>query len=132
MPRTFGEGDPSDNATAFRTWLRQQKNGSLLSQLRYAFFGLGNSNCRYFNRVADTVDAALAATGARRSMPIARADDANGSTGEDFLAWKQSWLFHLQHSLGYSERAGTFEPLFQIEEEPSLAPQDLCRAVPRP
>ena len=53
---TFGEGDPSDNAAGLWDWLHKGQDAGLkLPGLRYAAFGLGNSNYKYYNRVVDQV-----------------------------------------------------------------------------
>src|SRR5436190_1286633 len=71
---TYGEGDPSDNASPFWDWLTKLQERSL-SSLRYAAFGLGNSDYRYYNRVVDVVDKALEACGAERFTAVGKAND---------------------------------------------------------
>lgn len=70
---TYGERDPSDNAGPFWDWLTKLTDSGALPSLRYAAFGLGNTQYRHYNRIVDVVDRALQKAGAAE---------------EDFLAWK--------------------------------------------
>ena len=101
---TYGEGDPSDNANQFWDWITKTASPSSLSSLRYAAFGLGNSNYLHFNRVVDVVDSALQEAGAQRLLPVEKADDANGSTEEDFCRWKEHIFAFLVSGLGIKEQ----------------------------
>ncbi|TDZ31867.1 NADPH--cytochrome P450 reductase [Colletotrichum spinosum] len=121
---TYGEGDPSDNAGLFWDWLTKLQDKPL-SSLRYAAFGLGNSNYRYYNRVVDVVDEALEKTGASRLAPAGRADDAQGATEEDFLSWKDDLYKVLRETLNLTEHEVKHEPSLAVVEDESLEPQDL-------
>ncbi|OLN89753.1 NADPH-cytochrome P450 reductase 2 [Colletotrichum chlorophyti] len=121
---TYGEGDPSDNASLFWDWLTKLQDKPLAS-LRYAAFGLGNSNYRYYNRVVDVVDKALEDGGASRLAPVGRADDAQGATEEDFLAWKDDLYKIFREDLKLQEHEVVYEPSLAVVEDESLEPQDL-------
>ncbi|WYZ46569.1 hypothetical protein EsH8_IX_000794 [Colletotrichum jinshuiense] len=121
---TYGEGDPSDNAGLFWDWLTKLQDKPLTS-LRYAAFGLGNSNYRYYNRVVDVVDEALVERGASRLAPVGRADDAQGATEEDFLSWKDDLYKVLREALKLQEHEVVHEPSLAVVEDESLEPQDL-------
>ena len=60
---TYGEGDPSDNANHFMSWLDSNKTVQF-SNLRYAAFGLGNKKYKFYNRVVDVVAKELDQLGA--------------------------------------------------------------------
>ncbi|TKW49691.1 NADPH--cytochrome P450 reductase [Colletotrichum tanaceti] len=131
---TYGEGDPSDNTGPFWDWLTKLQPGPgpgsgpedrPLASLRYAAFGLGNSNYRYYNKVVDVVDKALEACGASRLAPLGRADDAQGATEEDFLAWKDDLYKVLRDTLRLEEHEVVHEPSLAVVEDDSLEPQDL-------
>jgi NADPH-ferrihemoprotein reductase len=120
---TYGEGDPSDNATHFLSWLDTNKIVQF-STLRYAAFGLGNKNYKFYNRVIDIVVDGLDRFGASPLMPVGKADDSTGATDEDFTEWKQS-LFATFRGLGYEERPEQYEPTLRIVEDTSLHIIDL-------
>ncbi|KAH6718218.1 hypothetical protein BKA61DRAFT_545277 [Leptodontidium sp. MPI-SDFR-AT-0119] len=121
---TYGEGDPSDNATQFLSWIESTKT-TQLAKLRYAAFGLGNSKYKFYNRVVDVVVDALDKFGATALMPTGKADDANGTTDEDFMEWKQGLFALMKGNIGYEERPEKYEPLYRVVEDTSLDIIDL-------
>lgn len=122
---TYGEGDPSDNASHFMSWLGSNKTARF-SELRYAAFGLGNKNYKFYNRVIDIVVEALDEGGATALIPTGRADDSNGATDEDFTEWKQKALFSMFHEkMGLEERPEQYEPTLRVVEDTSLDIVDL-------
>lgn len=129
MLSTYGEGDPSDNAGGLWDWANKLAEAAL-PNLRYAAFGLGNSDYRYYNRVVDVVDAALQRAGASRLLETGRADDAHGTTEEDFLEWKDGAVAFLARELGLEQREVAYEPVYNVVEDPSLDLQDLHAGEP--
>ncbi|KAG4436551.1 hypothetical protein IFR05_007946 [Cadophora sp. M221] len=127
MISTYGEGDPSDNTAGFWDWIHKTAQRS--PRLRYAAFGLGNSNYKHYNRVVDITVAALDSFGARSIMPVGRADDSEGGTEEDFMAWKGR-LFEVFGTLGYQEVPWKYMPTFKVVEDGSLTPIDLHDGEP--
>ncbi|KAI0438347.1 hypothetical protein F4803DRAFT_569704 [Xylaria telfairii] len=127
---TFGEGDPSDNAAGLWEWLRKDPSRVSLPTLQYTAFGLGNRNYKYYNRVVDVVADALKKARAKAFMPIGKADDANGGTEEDFLAWKTDLFAVFRERLGCQEREITYTSALAVREDPSLEPIDLHHGVP--
>ncbi|KAJ2897483.1 NADP/FAD dependent oxidoreductase [Zalerion maritima] len=135
---TYGEGDPSDNATQFWEWLIKAVEGknsdsatsALLGSLKYAAFGLGNSDYQYYNRVVDVVDDAFVACGAERLLPTGQADDSHGATEEDFLEWKDSLFAFFRDHFGIQEREPKYEPTVDVVEDDSLQQQDLYDGEP--
>lgn len=125
---TYGEGDPSDNACLFCDWLTHMKDGSL-SSLRYAAFGLGNSDYQHYNRIVDRVVAGLQRGGAESLMPVGKADARRGTTEEDFLSWKDSLCDVFRERLGFIESQGgleaCYEPALKVTEDDSLDLADL-------
>lgn len=126
---TYGEGDPSDNTAELWDWLGQGRDVSL-SNLQYVAFGLGNRNYKYFNRVVDVVTEALDRFGAKSLMPAGKADDAEGTTGEDFMTWKDDLFHMLREKLGFEESEGKYSPILSIEEDSSLEWIDLHHGEP--
>lgn len=125
---TFGEGDPSDNSAGLWHWIRQSP--PLLPNLRYAAFGLGNSNYKHYNRVVDVVVDALTKATATALLPAGRADDASGGTEEDFISWKMDVSEILRTTLKLTERTLSFEPSVNVREDKSLDIIDLYHGEP--
>ncbi|KAH7309301.1 NADPH-cytochrome P450 reductase [Rhexocercosporidium sp. MPI-PUGE-AT-0058] len=126
---TYGEGDPSDNAAQFLSWIESNKS-TRLPKLRYAAFGLGNSKYKFYNRVVDIVVDALDGFGAMALMPTGKADDANGTTDEDFTGWKQEFFGVMRGDLGFEERPEQYEPMYRVVEDTSLGVIDLHLGEP--
>ncbi|KAL1631784.1 hypothetical protein SLS56_004305 [Neofusicoccum ribis] len=126
---TFGEGDPSDNTAGLWDWLLKSNDVSL-KNLRYMAFGLGNSNYKYYNRVIDVTVEALDKFGARPLLPVGKADDAEGGTEEDFMAWKDELFAVFKNELGLEEREIKYEPTLSTTEDESLEPIDLHHGEP--
>jgi NADPH-ferrihemoprotein reductase len=126
---TYGEGDPSDNATQFLSWLDTNKTVQF-SKLSYAAFGLGNKKYKFYNKVVDVVVEALDRSGAISLLPVGKADDSNGTTEEDFTEWKQSLFSLFQGTLGFVERPAQYEPTLKVIEDTSLDIIDLHLGEP--
>jgi NADPH-ferrihemoprotein reductase len=126
---TYGEGDPSDNATQFLSWLDANKTVQF-SKLSYAAFGLGNKKYKFYNKVVDVVVEALDRSGAKSVMPVGKADDSNGTTEEDFTEWKQSLFALFSGTLGFVERPAHYESTLQVIEDTSLDIIDLHLGEP--
>ncbi|KAJ9292766.1 hypothetical protein DTO271G3_8465 [Paecilomyces variotii] len=126
---TYGEGDPSDNTAELWDWLSQGRDVSL-SNLQNVAFGLGNRHYKYFNRVVDVVTEALDRFGANSLMPAGKADDAKGTTGEDFMTWKGDLFHMLREKLRFEESEGKYSPTLSIEEDSSLEWIDLHHGEP--
>jgi NADPH-ferrihemoprotein reductase len=126
---TYGDGDPSDNATAFLDWLTRLHKGSL-SSLRYGIFGLGNSDYPHYNRVVDVSDAALVKCDAQRLATVGRADDAAGTTTEDFLAWTEELFAFFRDRLLLEEHDASYDASLEVVEDDSLQLADLHAGEP--
>jgi NADPH-ferrihemoprotein reductase len=126
---TYGEGDPSDNTAEFWDWIHKTQNVSL-SNLRYVAFGLGNSNYKFYNRVVDVVVEALDRFGADSLMPIGKANDAEGTTQEDFMSWKEDLFATFKQQLGFQEGEVKYMPTLSVQEDESLEPIDLHHGEP--
>lgn len=110
---TYGEGEPTDNATEFWNFLvvdsednapsfsRQDEGDELeddgqgdledrpLRNLHYTVFGLGNRTYEHFNAVARILDARLAKLGAHRVCEHGEGDD-DANLEEDYITWKET------------------------------------------
>lgn len=111
---TFGEGDPSDNTCDFMTWLKKRQGS--LSSLRYAAFGLGNSNYVYYNKVVTDVVGYLDKLKAVSLLPFGMADDADSTTEEDFISWRDDLFAMFQSRLGFEEQVTEYTPTMDVIE----------------
>ena len=126
---TYGEGDPSDNASGFWTWV-QNGEALALSNLHYAAFGLGNSNYKYYNNVIKRVVESLEQAGARALLDTGFADDASGDTEENFTSWENIIFEVIRKDLGIAERLSIYEPAISVVEDESIEPIDLHHGEP--
>ena len=126
---TYGEGDPSDNTASFWDWITHTQRASL-KNVRYAAFGLGNSNYKYFNRVVAVVAEKLDAFGATQLLRTARADDALRSTEEDFVTWKTDLFSMFKNQLHLDEKPAEYQPSYEVVDDQSLELIDLHLGEP--
>lgn len=103
-----------------------------MGSLRYAAFGLGNSNYRHYNEVVKRVTTALESLGAERFFDTGYADDANGTTEEDFTRWEDGFFTHLQQKLKLTKRDVGYEPAISVTFDDSLDLIDLHNGEPLP
>ncbi|KAI8263184.1 NADPH--cytochrome P450 reductase [Colletotrichum sp. SAR 10_77] len=108
---TYGEGDPSDNAQDYVSW-SSRTAGISLGHLKYAAFGCGNSNYRFYNKVIDDVVTALTSFRATAILPTGKGNEATRTTEEDFMDWKESLFKTLVNDFAYKE--------YDVEYEPSV------------
>ncbi|NWT05211.1 TYW1 synthase, partial [Mionectes macconnelli] len=104
---TYTDGQPTESAAWFCKWLEEAANDfrvgkTYLKGLRYAVFGLGNSEyVDHYNTVGRRVDRWLWMLSASRVMTRAEGDcsvarSRYGSIEGDFQAWKAKFLTRLQ------------------------------------
>jgi NADPH-ferrihemoprotein reductase len=53
---TYGEGDPTDNARSFYTWMTEEAQEGDLHGMQYSVFGLGNSQYEHYNTMGRKFD----------------------------------------------------------------------------
>ncbi|KAL4792884.1 hypothetical protein BDV19DRAFT_400353 [Aspergillus venezuelensis] len=133
---TYGEGDPADNTVDFWDWLNsndrnQEKPKKQFSDLRYFAFGLGNSNYKFYNKVIDRVVDVLDAHGANALLPVSRANDANGTTQEDFISWKEELFTFFRESLGFKQQEMVYQPTITVNSDDTIEASALHRGDPR-
>ena len=91
---TYGEGEPTDNATRFLQWLKntdQQTPADFLKNTSFGVFGLGNKQYDHYNKMGIDVDKYLSSLGANRISELGLGDD-NGTLEDDFEQWKQRFI----------------------------------------
>ncbi|KAF4421737.1 NADPH-ferrihemo reductase [Fusarium acutatum] len=122
---TYGEGEPTDNAQDFYTYITGGEDGEQpdvdLQNVKYVAFGLGNSTYEHYNAMVRRVSKALDGLGAKNLVGVGEADDAAGTTEEDFLAWKQDMWPKLVQEFGLKERDVAYESTFGVLERDDLS-----------
>ena len=113
---TYGEGDPTDNAVAFTTWLKDDARAPSLGALRFTVFGLGNRQYEHFNAMGKLVNTRLEALGAQRVYTFGEGDD-EGNMEEDWEAWREGGLWAALHAA-----AGTAAPTLAVPPSPGMEP----------
>ena len=100
---TYGHGEIPDNGQALFGATEACPD---LSTKRYAVFGLGDRTyADTFCAAGDRWDAALAACGAERFVPVERHDAASGTLAEDVAAeWAVGWAKALAGESDLTER----------------------------
>ncbi|KAJ8326952.1 hypothetical protein O5D80_004379 [Batrachochytrium dendrobatidis] len=104
---TYGEGEPTDNAADFYTWLMSGKGIGLddtetdeedamvesqaLAGLGYFVFALGNKTYEHYNAIGRRIDKRITKLGGMRVGERGEGDD-DKSLEEDFLAWKSNMI----------------------------------------
>ncbi|KAI8339389.1 hypothetical protein BC941DRAFT_372385 [Chlamydoabsidia padenii] len=124
---TYGEGEPTDNATEFWELITNDSpefstsssdNDTPLKNVRYVVFGLGNKTYEHYNSVGRTVDKHMQQLGALRIGERGEGDD-DGSLEEDFLAWQETMWPAFCQALGVDEnsaQSGPRQATFVVEE----------------
>ena len=119
---TYGEGEPTDNADEFHTWLTEEAD--TLSTLKYTVFGLGNSTYEFFNAIGRKFDRLLGEKGGDRFAEYGEGDDGTGTLDEDFLAWKDNVFDSLKNDLNFEEKELKYEPNVKLTERDDLSGND--------
>ncbi|PNH07830.1 NADPH--cytochrome P450 reductase 1 [Tetrabaena socialis] len=105
---TYGDGEPTDNAAIFYTWLLKEAEAvesgekePFLQGVAYAVFGLGNKQYEHFNAIGKKVFKALKSCGA---APVCRRGDGDddGVIDDDF----EKWCAELYEALDKSDLVG--------------------------
>eukprot|EP00913_Durusdinium_trenchii_P002725 g2521.t1 len=104
-------GMPPDNAGKFKKWLQTQKPDSLQG-LKYAVFGVGNSQWHTYQQFPREVDAALNSLGGTRLCDLGACDVDGASFTSDF----EDWLSNLLQTIGAAESTDHDEGLTGIDE----------------
>ncbi|KAH7237263.1 hypothetical protein B0J15DRAFT_570094 [Fusarium solani] len=121
---TYGEGDPSDNAQDFVTWTHSAFSISL-NHLKFAAFGCGNSNYRYFNKTIDEVVTAMVKFGAIPLVPTGKGNEATRTTEEDFMDWKETLFSTLATERDLTEVEAAYEPEVEVIEGETIPHEEL-------
>jgi len=97
LAATYGEGEPTDNATALVRAMEElieedgeeKKESDPLQGLEYAVFGLGNTEYEIFNAMGKFFDSAMEKLGGNRIHELGLGDDSDDLEA-DFEKWKDA------------------------------------------
>lgn len=86
---TYGEGEPTDNAHEFVKWAKTcaKEGDPVLANVRFAVFGLGNTQYQHFNAMGKLTDKLLEQLGGSRICPLGLGDD-DKDLDADFDQWR--------------------------------------------
>jgi NADPH-ferrihemoprotein reductase len=113
---TYGEGEPTDSAIPFSEFLDSPKSKGGLD-FAYAAFGLGSSAYQHFNSMIKRVDSVLTEAGAERVGIVGFGDDAQDTTEDSFLAWREDILLHLATRFSLKKQEYIYQPLYEVSEQ---------------
>lgn len=100
---THYEGDPCDNSKKFYKWFKEQHKGkeansSLLKEVNYAIFGLGDTSYEQFNAIGKHIDTGMEELGAKRIYKYGEGNAEKNKTEDDFIEWKEGlWASLAKH-----------------------------------
>ena len=107
---TYGEGEPTDNATSFYNFLKRNANlpdgaaaNRSLSQFHYVAFGLGNSSYQFCNSMILRTNEMFQSCGATRIGEVGLGDDGKGTLEKDFSQWKEKALVAIAEDFRFQE-----------------------------
>lgn len=113
---TYGEGEPTDNAIAFRNFISSDLSPVDLSCLRYCAFGLGSSSYTHYNAMVQFLDNGLSARNAQRVGSVGMGDDGKGTLEEDFSLWLETTLPLVASHFNRARIPFVYKPAFQVTE----------------
>ena len=119
---TYGEGEPTDNATSFSSWMHDEEKqvpSDFLENVSFTVFGLGNRQYENFNKMGKRTNEAMERFGGKRVFEYGEGDD-DGTLEDDFQAWKvKMWpslvsQFH-KNSAGVESRVSSKESKVKLQ-----------------
>uniref|UniRef100_H2YWM5 S-adenosyl-L-methionine-dependent tRNA 4-demethylwyosine synthase TYW1 n=1 Tax=Ciona savignyi TaxID=51511 RepID=H2YWM5_CIOSA len=123
---TYTDGTPPPSCEWFCRWLQDASNDfrvnkSLLSNMRFAIFGLGNSlYSDHYNTVSLFLMELEISLSATRIFPFTAGDEnvvqsKHGSIKLDFNAWKSEIISVLEYLLAGNQKNGVVTPVAEID-----------------
>ncbi|CAK56687.1 unnamed protein product (macronuclear) [Paramecium tetraurelia] len=113
---THGEGDPTDNAKKFISWL-QEPQPSLVG-FQFAVFGLGNRQYEHYNKIGKLTNNLLEGQKGVRCYQYGEGD-ANSTLEDDFIDWKKDLWNELKISLkDLIDQAKNCQVQQEVQENP--------------
>mmetsp|Transcript_12396 Transcript_12396/g.14442 ORF Transcript_12396/g.14442 Transcript_12396/m.14442 type:complete len:715 (+) Transcript_12396:261-2405(+) len=134
---TYGEGDPTDNALDFFSWLNDSEDSKYETKItensfkdvKFAVFGLGNKQYEHYNKVGKTLNAKLGQLGGESFYEYGEGDD-DDAMEDDFESWSEGLInaFKAMASLD----SGDMGPSVAASKEATLSYGYRAISVPAP
>jgi NADPH-ferrihemoprotein reductase len=125
---TYGEGEPPDTMKPLYDWLMKDATSDDVANLKFAVFGLGDRQYKFYAQMGVAIDERLADLGAERLVGLG-CGDAGQALEEDFDQWRQSLWPAVGHAIGRKLDADSEEP---VEPELTLKKWEKEDAGARP
>ncbi|KAH9885920.1 cytochrome P450 [Xylariomycetidae sp. FL2044] len=88
------EGQPTDNAAHFVSWIESVQDRTAFKGVNYSVFGVGHHDwSSTFHRIPKLVDSKLAEGGATRIVDMGLSDTGSSDTFADFETWEDEVLW---------------------------------------
>jgi NADPH-ferrihemoprotein reductase len=107
---TYGEGEPPDPMKPFYDWLTTEATRSDVENVKYAVFGLGDRQYKFFSQMGVVLDTRFAELGAERIVGCG-SGDAGQRMEEEFDAWRQDLWPCVGGALGVKLDGDNEEPV---------------------
>ncbi|CAD8077780.1 unnamed protein product [Paramecium primaurelia] len=111
---THGEGDPTDNAKKFISWLQEPQLS--LKDFNFTVFGLGNRQYEHYNKIGKLTNNLLEKQNAIRCYKYGEGD-ANSTLEDDFIDWKKDLWNVLKELIHPTPQGSTFKLVKSNKEE---------------
>ncbi|CAD8213564.1 unnamed protein product [Paramecium pentaurelia] len=111
---THGEGDPTDNAKKFISWLQEPQLS--LKDFNFTVFGLGNRQYEHYNKIGRLTNNLLEKQNAIRFYKYGEGD-ANSTLEDDFIDWKKDLWNVLKELIHPTPQSSTFKLVKSNKEE---------------
>ncbi|CAD8177566.1 unnamed protein product [Paramecium pentaurelia] len=111
---THGEGDPTDNAKKFISWLQEPQLS--LKDFNFTVFGLGNRQYEHYNKIGKLTNNLLEKQNAIRCYKYGEGD-ANSTLEDDFIDWKKDLWNVLKGLIHPTPQGSTFKLVKSNKEE---------------
>ncbi|EPY19516.1 NADPH-ferrihemoprotein reductase [Strigomonas culicis] len=110
---TYGEGEPTDSMKAFHDYVFDDARspGEELANVKYAVFGLGDRQYKYFCEEGIVMDRRFDELGAERVFGLGCGDSGNGQMEEEFDEWRRDLWPAVGRALNITLKANVEEPV---------------------
>jgi len=113
------EGQPTDNAVKFVSWLELTKDDKAFSGVKYAVYGCGHRDWKAtFHRIPKLVDEKLGKLGGSRIAPVGTTDVSQGTIFDDFDSWVEKELWPALAPSGAPAKAPSAPSAVTLELSP--------------
>ncbi|CAJ1010004.1 putative Flavodoxin/FAD binding domain/Oxidoreductase NAD-binding domain containing protein [Leishmania naiffi] len=110
---TYGEGESTDTMKGFHDWMMDEcrSPGEELANVKYAVFGLGDRQYKYFCEEGIVMDRRFEELGAQRIFGLGCGDSGNGQLEEQFDEWCRDLWPAVGRALNITIKQNSEEPV---------------------